>query len=405
MKNMQSDLLWKNKRNVVLILTATTYFALVTINASYLLPVYHAKLGYSPQEAGWLITGFYITSTLSRLFLGNVIVALGFKRIFLLAGLISIAGSIGVATGGLNFWLVMLSRGAQGLGVSLFQVSITIYQALAFSSAERGRAYSLIMAGNLAPMMSVVPLADWMLFNGYDNVYILIPIISTAAAILFTRKIPTLEIPSETKPTAGHFKSPFYGFSGCFRIPFFRLAMLSLFLFALTDALAAFMSPMTTYHGLPASLFLTANAIFGVGMRLFFGKTLDRFPRWKLSIPIIIIMLLALLLVSAFPSKTSMIALGSLFGIGMGFGFPLNIALVSDAVPSVLQPQAISLAWFIVGFSFGFMPILSGWLGESMGPTAAFQIIAFAILSGQLLLNILWAVHHRKASKQLDLSH
>lgn len=394
----------KRKRKNILLLATSFYCVLLIANVSYFLPLYYTKAGFSPQASGWLVTSFYIASVSSRLFLGNVITALGFRRVFLLAGVLSLACSLGVALAGPMFWAAFFSRAGLGLGISLFQVGLATYQALAFSKEERAGAYSVIMAGGLAPMMTAVPLADWLLFNGYDSLYILLPVASCIGALAVTMLIPSTRetvfqenaAPARNPlpgPSHGPFHGPFHGMADCFKIPFFRLALVSLFLFTFTDAISAFMSPMVNSYGLAASLFLSANAVVGVAVRLFLGRVLDRYPRRKLSVPILVSMLVALLLASIDPSATTLVVLGMVFGVGMGFGFPLNLALVSDGIPPHLQPQAVSMAWFVMGCNFGAVPLILGWLGSAVGPVAAFRLVAGAALFGACLLALLWRKH------------
>lgn len=384
----------REKRGKIMLLAASFYCVLLVTNVSYLLPLYYTKIGYTQQESGWLVSGFYLVSVISRLFLGNVILSQGFRRVFLLAGILSVASSVGVAAAELNFWLALFSRAALGFGSSLFQVGLATYQALAFEKKERAGAYSIIMAGGLAPMMTAVPLADWLLFSGRPELYILLPLAACAAAVAVTGRIPTMDRAVLQQQTAQS-ANPLHGITDCFKIPFFRLALLSFFLFTFIDAVSAFMSPMTNSFGFAASFFLTANAIVGVSVRLLLGRVLDRYPRWKLSTPILILMLAALLLASVNPSQATLIILGMVFGIGMGFGFPLNLALVSDGVPATLQPQAVSMSWFVMGVNFGAVPLILGWLGGAVGPVAAFRILSGAALAGACLLAILW-VRHKK---------
>lgn len=383
------------KRKKIALLAASFYCVLLIAMVSYFLPLYYTHIGFSPQAAGWLVASFYLASVGSRLFLGSVILRFGFKRVFLLAGILSLISSVGVATAGPHFWLALISRAALGVGSSLFQVGLATYQALAFAKEERAGAYSIIMAGGLAPMMSAVPLADWLLFRGYDALYIFIPVAACILSLLVAIAIPPLPQTAFPEATPHRFVNPLRGIADCFKIPFFRLAIFSMFLFTATDATSAFMSPMTNSFGLAASFFLTANALVGVSVRLFLGRILDNHPRWKLSAPILILMLCPLLLASCDPSEGSLVALGMIFGIGMGFGFPLNLALVSDGIPPALQPQAIAMAWFVMGFNFGMVPLLLGWISGVTGVVTAFRIIAGLTLAGACLLGVLWLRHQR----------
>lgn len=360
-------------------------------NVCYFLPLFYERRGFSVDAAGWLISAFYITSLGLRLFAGNIVHLLGFRKNFLLAGLVSVAAAAGMALAGQSFALGFAARALLGVGSSLFQIGLATYQAVAFSKQVRGRAYSLILAGCLFPMMTLVPLADWLLHRGNDNLYVLLPLFSSCCALLFVLLLPDAGTALESTRERSGGGNPFSHFRECFRIPAFRVSLLAFFLFCLADATAAFMSSMTARYGLMASYFLSSNAVVGVGVRVFFARFLDKYPRRKLSTPAIFITAGTLLLASINPTELSLVALGLVFGVAMGFGFPLHLALVSDGVPAKLQPQAVSLSWFVMGIDFAAVPLLMGWMGGVFGPVPTFRILCGVVLAGAVLTAALWA--------------
>lgn len=97
-----------------------------------------------------------------------------------------------------------------------------------------------------------------------------------------------------------------------------------------------------------------------------------------------------LLAASVSPTKQSLIGLGLFFGVGMGFGFPLNLALISDHAPTRLQPQAVSLGWFLMGLNFALVPLITGWLATLTGPVNSFRVVLLATLAGGAWLAYLW---------------
>lgn len=370
-------------------LAAAFFLAFGAANVSYLLPVFYARAGYGARESGWLVAAFYLASIAVRPFVGHTIITLGFTRLFLIAGVLSVCGCAGMALAGPHFWTAFAARSVFGMGSAFLLVGLGAYQAYAFNEHERGRAYSLIMAGGLAPMLTAVPLADWILHRGHTQAYILIPLLLSCLILPVTLTLPRVA----DGPTPEHLptrRNPFQGLGACFAIPGLRVALFSALLFCCVDALAAFMASMTNRYGLMASYFLSSNALVGVSIRLFCGNLLDRWPRWKLSAPIILGMTALLLLASVNPSRWSLIALGLLFGVGMGFGFPLNLALVSDWAPRELLPQAMSLAWFMLGLGFALAPLVTGWMGEATDPVTAYRAIGGTIFIGGLYLAWLW---------------
>lgn len=390
---------WRQGNGAKIFFLALSFYCVFGFtNVGYLLAVFYAQTGFSSRDAGALVSVFYVASVVSRLLLGCVVPRLGFRRTLLVAAVLSVASSLSIVFAGLNFWMAFFSRLLLGVGSSFFQIGLATFQAVTFNERDRSRAFSLIMAGGLAPMMTVVPLADWLLLRGYGRVYILIPLILCVMAAVVTSSIPGLD-DAETNDRVPRESGGLAAFAECARIPALRIALLSMLLFSMTDATAAFMAPMTNSYGLMTSYFLSSNAVIGVCARLFFSKVLDRYPRRRLSSVVVLLMSAALIAASISPTRYSLIVLGLIFGVGMGFGFPLNLALVSDSVPTRLQPPAVSICWFVMGIDFALIPLLTGWLGSLTGPRLAFRLIAVAIFTGAVYMVYLWEKHNERVQK------
>ncbi|MDL2263254.1 MFS transporter [Synergistaceae bacterium OttesenSCG-928-I11] len=384
-------------RRKILFLALGWYCAFGFTGASYLLPVYYTKIGLGASDAGLLVAVFYFASIATRPFLGSVVTRTGFRSFFLAAGILSVVCSLIIALAGPRFWIAMAARAALGLASSMMQIGLATFQAVAFEERERGRAFSLIMAGGIVPMMTAVPAAEWLLLRGYTSLYIFVPLAICVAATIIMPSTPGLSDVNIPLPTSGKSANPFRGMGECLRIPAFRLAILSMFLFSVADASASFMSSMTAHFGLMASLFLSSNALVGLLVRLFLARYLDRFPRWMLAAPTVMITSGTLLLSTFSPTETRLVAMGLLFGIGMGIGFPLHLALISDSVPMRLQPQAVSICWFLIGLGFTVIPLFMGWLGGMVGPVIPLRVTSGIALCGTVTLAVFWHVRHRRA--------
>ena len=97
-----------------------------------------------------------------------------------------------------------------------------------------------------------------------------------------------------------------------------------------------------------------------------------------------------MLLASIHPSELSLVLLGLIFGVGMGIGFPLHLALASDGVPKELQSYAVTLAWLVEGGTFALIPFMMGWMEHATGPVFAFRLPCALALSGSLVSGLLW---------------
>ena len=91
-------------------------------------------------------------------------------------------------------------------------------------------------------------------------------------------------------------------------------------------------------------------------------------------------MALLLLLASVNPGRASLMILGFLFGIGMGFGFPLHLALVSDHSPRRFQPQAVSIMWFTIALDFAVVPLATSYISEATDAVFGFRTVVLTAL-------------------------
>ena len=382
-----------DKSKKIVTLALCYYFVFGLSNVSYFLPLYYAQSGtLSAREAGLIVSVFYIVSVFSRPFLAYVLSSLGFRRLFACAGVLFVLSAAAMAFFGPVFWPALISRGVLGLASSLYKIGFSTYQALAFREGERGRAYSLIMAGELLPLMTVAPVAEMLIRTGRTDFYILVPVAMSAlsaVAAAFIPGMPGLHGAGERDCERPSLGNPFKGMRQCLGLRSFQLAIFSVFLFSMTDASASFMSSMTASYGMMASLFLSSNALVGVCVRLFFSRSLDRFPRRILAAGTILLTSGSLFLASINPSGTSLTVLGLAFGIGMGFGFPLHLALVADSVPHGRQAQASAMMWFAIGVNFSIVPLLMGWFENQFGPVLIFRAFAALALLGAIVLCLL----------------
>ncbi|MBQ9881576.1 MAG: MFS transporter [Synergistes sp.] len=376
----------KNKK--IILLAIAFYFNFACSNVSYLLPVYYAHAGFSAARAGALVSAFYIASLIFRLILGSFIPRFGFKKLLAAGGVLSTAGALAIVFSGGSFIPAFAARLLFGSGTAFTQIALAAYQSLAFPKEERGQAYSFIMAGGLAPMLTAVPIADALLAKGHFTAYIFIPVLLSAAMSAVTIfALDTGDVSLDDVPASA---SPFAGMGECLRIPAVVLSVLMMIIFSTVDAASSFMSSMTAVFGLMSSYFLSSNAAVGVLVRLFLGRVLDRYPRSRLSAPITASMAVLLLLASVHPSRTSLMILGFFFGVGMGFGFPLHIALVSDYSPRRLQPAAVSMVWFAIAVAFAVVPFVSSYITEATDPVFGFRAVVIFALVCCILTAAVW---------------
>lgn len=137
-------------------------------------------------------------------------------------------------------------------------------------------------------------------------------------------------------------------------------------------------------HGLAAS---TTSLIFALSMGfdvlLFFpgGAIMDRFGRWWVVVPAMVVMGLGLVLLAATHEALGIGIVAALLGVGNGISSGIVMTLGSDASPDVGRPQFLS-GWRLFGD-----------LGNSIGPMVITLITGFAPLAAaSVVLGVLsWA--------------
>lgn len=361
------------------------YFALFGVsNLYYLLPQYlsHAGTG-TPRQMGWIVGAFYLASTLSRPFGGALVRRLGFRRLFLWGGLSGVAGTLGFALCGFLGFVpgLMTCRVLLGVSQTLFVVGFTTYQGLVIPEASRGRAFSAIAAGGILPLLILVPLGDLFLQRGLDGAYLLLPVAVSLGLLALGWKIPPLPLRDSGGGGA---------FWGILRNPSLRLLCLSVFCFSLGDACLVVLSSLARSRGVLASAFFMGNAAVALVLRLFASQVLDRICRRRWAAPMAGGLAAALLGCSWASDNGSMALWGALFGVAMGWGFPLHMALVADLASPEERPHAAALVWFAMGASFALVPILLGYGGEWLGEVWAFRGFTALLLGACLGLGVLW---------------
>jgi hypothetical protein len=84
------------------------------------------------------------------------------------------------------------------------------------------------------------------------------------------------------------------------------------------------------------------------------------------------------------------------FGVGMGYGFPMHLSLIGDAVPDRLRPKATSMVWFLMARCFFVSPLITGYLARWLSFAAAYRIIMGCILVAAPLMHRMFIKHFAK---------
>jgi MFS family permease len=380
---------------LILRLTAANFAVNGVSNTYYLLAAYLTCLGLDdPRAAGWVLGSYYAASTLSRPFVGWLVERLPFRSSFFVGGAGLLAGTLGLALSGPSLAMLLFWRSLTGIGASLFLVALTTYQTLCVPEDHRGSSFALTSAGSIAPLVTFVPLAEAFLAGGHPRAYVLLPVAISLFCLLLALPFDPGERSIEPGEKPGTYVELFR------RRPIVIL-FLSVTLFALTDAAMLSVTGLAHSKGLVASGFIAANAGLSVLIRITAFRLMDRLPRMALVAPSLAFTSLGLLLASFAEGNASFTACGLLFGIGMGFGFPMHLALIGDVAPRHLRAKTSSMVWFFMACCFSLSPLIMGYLAALWNYEAAFRLFGGGLIVIAPLLHWgLWLplARHRTAT-------
>jgi MFS family permease len=166
---------------------------------------------------------------------------------------------------------------------------------------------------------------------------------------------------------------------------------------ALADALIIKLSLFTVDKDLTISLFFAAVSITALIVRLPGASLLNALPRIPLLAPCGILMSLSMILVSFFPSNITLVVGGILFGVGLGAGWPMYQALISDLLDPILRPKGTATALLLYDIGFSITPLLVGYFLPRFGTSFTFAAIALTAGGILVLLEIFyWLPFYRK---------
>ena len=362
-------------------ITAIYFFQASYARVYVLLPAYLAASGITdPKRVGWLVGAFYI-STFARPFVGFFTDQAGFRRVLAISGALATVSSVGLLfTDPASTLLMTAWRILGGTSFSFFGVALTAYQSVAVTGEDRGAGFSVVTAVAGLPYLVVVPFCEALVARGYLRAYLLVPAFLAMAIFAGSFLLPHVDNPARTKQPG---KS-----RPLLRKPQVLALLFSITLFCSVDACLLSIAGLGGEKGTPVSGFLAATAVTSILVR-FFGRSLvDSLPRirtaWTCGAVAGVFMILSAL--PAVRGGALFVALGALYGVFIGLGYPALLALIGDVAEPENQSRLTSLFWFFMGLAYMGMPVIVGVLAAKTGYAWAF------ILSNLVLIPALSAV-------------
>lgn len=355
-------------------------------SASYLLVPYLEGRGLSVgMWSGWIMGICYAASTLSRPFVAVIAEKIRLRIVLALGTALLVLSGLAYVLGPTRLDAVLVTRLITGLGFSFSVVSLTAYQTLTMPEEIRGRAFSLISAGYALPPLVVFPLLEWLLLRGAGRVYVLsLPVLAALGLGL------TLTLKSApTGPAKDHRETDTKAsYREVFREPLLIFLLASITIFAMTDAALVSFTFLAREKGLLASPFFLSSSLVSLIIRFGFNGLLDRLPRRPVAAACTCVTAAALVVSSFAQTSGQFLVCGTLFGLGMGFGFPAHLCLIGDLAEERLRSRVSALFWFFYSCCFFVSPPLMSMAAGVLDYGKAFFIysaillvVAFSLLS------------------------
>lgn len=337
----------------------------------FLLPMYLEWVGVrGPETVGWILGAYYAASTFPRPFLAQFVEKFPLRKVLAAAAALCAAGSIGLALSGASVLLLVLWRVVTGFAFGLFLVALTTYQTMVIPDEVRGGAFALITVGAMAPFVISLPLGDWFLHSGRFVPFIWMgPLLAVLCGVIAFMLRPARGLEgSGTQDKWGTWMD-------LFRLRPMQVLLISTALYGLTDAAIISVTPLAMDKGLVPSAFMSSFAVGALFIRIAGFRILDLFPRYGTAAVVIAVNAAALFGTSFAGSNWAFAFWGFFYGLGVGVGFPLYLALIGDVAPQPLRPKATALVWFILDGCFFVTPVIMGYLTSVFGAPGAFRLL------------------------------
>jgi MFS family permease len=371
-------------------LIAITWAVYCYSNTYFFMPIYLDLHAFPKELTGMLVGAFYAATTLVRPFGGFITERVGIKKTLIITAIICIsAATLKFFT--LSFTPLLLIRILMGCSFGTFIVALTTYQSLVVPEESRGVAFAYISIGSLGCLLTVVPLADFLLANSYENLFLSLPVIAAIICITLSIKLP--QLPENVKKTAesqewGTWKELYQN------TPFWRIVT-SNALFNLCDAANIYLPALAVAMGLVPSSFAISTGIGAFTARTFGRKVFTVFPRYALAGPSLFTMALSLYLSTYATDNTQFFLCGLLFGVGMGYGYPAQLSLIGDLAPAKLRAKLSSLVHFCIDTGWFIIPLYMGFVIPHIGEVGAFKALSIICMISGIFVTVMWRQYEK----------
>lgn len=368
-------------------ISAANFFIAGFTKCYMLLPAYMAAAGVlDPGRIGWLMGSFYVSSFV-RPFVGWFTDAAGFRRVLLVSGVLAAVSGVGIlVTDPRSLVLLTGLRILTGIAYSLYAVALTAYQSLALAEEGQGAGLSVITSTTNLPFLLVVPACEALLSAGFLKTYLLMPVLLALGTCAIAIRLPQVD---SLRPAR---RGSSVKTASVLANPQIRMLLVSITLFCSVDAGLLSLAALGREKGISVSAFFAASAVSSLAIR-FFGRSLaDRLPRvrtsWMSAAAAAVVM--AACALPAVGGDLAFGACGALYGLFIGLGYPLLLALITDVAAPEERSRVTSLFWFFMGLSYLGMPVVTGYLAALFRYRAAFVLLNLLLVPLVAFFGLKW---------------
>lgn len=369
-----------------------TYFSQTFVSMFFLYPVAIQQQGFPFILTGWLMSIFSVTSTLVRPFSGIITERIGVRKSLLIASIFLFASSLPL------LWVqsfsgLMILRACMGFFYGIVMVAITTYQALSIPADRRGRLYAWIAIAYVLPLVTILPIAEFSLSRMGTSFYLILAPLLVLALIFSTKYLPRLaelEHSAEDDSPFPHNRNQaqqWGSWKEMFSVPGFWPLMATLLTWSLVNSSTLqYMPSLIHSRGMIASAFMMTNAAVSLFLRFLATGIMDRIDRTLIGSLSIALMGAVVVGAKVAFSNQAFCFLGAIYGIGMGMGFPVMLALMPDIFPRHLQPKGVAAGTLLMEGGFIITPFIMSYGGFLWGLENVLALMgAFGCANGLFL--------------------
>lgn len=357
---------------------AANFLFFSNISAFNLLPLYVKDLGGSVARIGWIMGVYSLAAIIFQPLVGRWVERFGIKRFLLLGGATGFLASASFAFLTELSPLFSLFRFLQGFGYSAFFIANLTLIAEIAPARHRAEAVAIFGVSGLVTMGAAPALGELVIqAYGYPTFFVSASLFSLGGLLVVGALKPPEVVPVDLnkreKILRGNIFLPLV-ISGIFGISIGTL-------FAFFPPFAKGVGGVERVGG-----FYIAYACSGIGLRLLGRRWADKWGRWQVVIPALLLYALGMFLLVWPGPLEAQLWVGALTGGAHGLLYPTLAALHMDQVEPGRRGRMLGLfsGAIVLGNSVG--PMTMGVVAEEIGYYGMFGLTGMLPLVGIFLI-------------------